>query len=940
MITIEARKLKKENRCKKFREHEQLAADMSTAKETQDAYVKASVMKKYLKELLLGHMSMQDAATGLEKQFLEDLHYPTPETARAQAEEALRVIGRYVGCEERTPIPCMKMMVQPFGMLNVTVKPDYVFKGYRIFERYYINAKGKKEKYESYEPYIEIVNISCSKPNITANGKKKDGSAMASLEMYAMLQAAKQYVKPEDGNINIGASFYFLRKKTDSDYNDCFNPDFWETKGDGNVVTLWDKYTFGNTFMTDVDTLYLPQFQSFLHGEEDCDPEKCASCEFRKSCNFTKPPIQITKTAVQKTLGCISLTPAQESIVAFRDGCAVTNACAGSGKTTVTALNVAFMLDEGVPGDDIIVISFGETSVKEFRSRIGLYAADFGCSKQAENVCITTFHALGYSIIKKEYAQFGFAEEPVLIDNIKRARIIKDLLSKHVVEGLDYKNFSMNLGFVKGALPVIEKAFEVIKENRYVPGDEEALFKDLDGLKGGYTFGFVKEKTLPQLFDLYAEYDAILKKQCLIEYSDMEILMLDLLEQDPFYMEDHFHYRHIIIDEFQDTNEAQFQMMKALRDTRWFQSLLVVGDDSQSIFSFRGTSPEFIIKFGEKLGVKVETLDLLENHRSSGSIIRFANFVNSHINSRVDKDMVATRPMGEPVKVEAFWKGDKKDKYILELFQKKAAEGMAYEDMAYIAQSRSELMKIASLCTEAGIPTIMLNPETMIDNSRVSAALALCRFMADPSSTSDAFEYLNCKLKNEMLGAVTDEEIKKEIASLQSQREAIYILPDKAAVSALKEMLEALKDEDEIYDSFLNMLYQNGTYEEIIQYALDFYEYGEGQAKKRENDYPGIVLTTAHSSKGMEWKFVINDISKYVRDNLTMEQMDDALRLLFVSATRARDELCIVSSVVAYGKKATRKDERDTRVINPLLTLSMQYAGKEIPAEPTKEKKA
>lgn len=941
MLQMEARNLKYEHRCKTYRDHEGIASSLTSAKESMDYYMKAAIMKKYLKDLLMKKITMKEAEDGIEKQFLEDLHYRTPETARAQAREAIRVIARYVGCEDRTPEPAKAMHVQPFSLLDVTVKPDFIFRGMREFERYTYNAKGKKEKYMSWEPYIEVVRIGCSKPNLTTRGGTKDKSALTSLEMYAMLQCAKQLVQAKDGYINIGASYYYLRKSDDSEYNHVFKPDFWDTKGSGNVVTLWDKYSYGSTCMTDIDTLYYPQYLSFMNGEDDiCGTEACATCEFKTSCGYTMPPAVIKKEMTKKALGSITLSDAQKKIVAFREGCAVTNACAGSGKTTVTALNVAFMLADGIPGEDILVISFGETSVKEFRSRIDLYAEDFDVADEAKKVTISTFHALGYSILKKEYQRFGFEKEPFLVDDVRRARIISGLLAETVVEGIDYKNFDMSQKFCHGALPVTKHAFSVIKEHRLGPGDADKLVELLEKSDNGYTIGFT-DKTAEQLLDLYAQYDQKLKEENLIEYSDMEILVLDLLDQDPYYCEDAFHYAHIIVDEYQDTSETQFTIMKALKDTRWFESLLVVGDDSQSIFGFRGTSPEFIINFEKLLGVKVEKLDLLENHRCSGSIIRYANFVNSKIKDRVEKDMIATRPDGAPVIVEAFWDRKEKDKYILDLIEKKVDEGVPYEDIAYIAQSRSELMRLASLCAEKGIPTILLNPETMMENSRVSAALALCRFLNDLSDTKGAFEYLNAVHENEWLGVKTDEEIKKEMDDFLSQRETIQILPEAARTGVLRDMLTKLKSqEDEIYDAFLEILLQNNTYDDILEYAMDFLVYGEKQAKKRVMDYPGVVLTTAHSSKGMEWPIVINDISKYVKKALTRSELDAQRRLLFVSATRARDELYVISDVVAYGTKGKPSEHRDTRVVNPLLQDSMDYAGKIIPSEPEKKKKS
>lgn len=104
------------------------------------------------------------------------------------------------------------------------------------------------------------------------------------------------------------------------------------------------------------------------------------------------------------------------------------------------------------------------------------------------------------------------------------------------------------------------------------------------------------------------------------------------------------------------------------------------------------------------------------------------------------------------------------------------------------------------------------------------------------------------------------------------------------------------------------------TYKDMLEYILDFGLYGEKEAAKRCKDYPGIVLTTAHSSKGMEWPIVINEISKYHDKNLVNEDVEEKRRLFFVSATRARDELYIVSQRYAYGSKGNGKNILDSTV--------------------------
>lgn len=158
------------------------------------------------------------------------------------------------------------------------------------------------------------------------------------------------------------------------------------------------------------------------------------------------------------------------------------------------------------------------------------------------------------------------------------------------------------------------------------------------------------------------EYDDCLHKSNLIEYADQELLIFELLKKNPFYFED-YGFEHIIVDEFQDTSQLQFEILKnIINSSLEFKSFLVVGDDSQSIFGFRGSDPRFIIEFEKKLGEDVQDFYLLENHRSTENIINFANKINSLNQNRVVKDLIPTREKGEPVVVEAFEKKDKKRK--------------------------------------------------------------------------------------------------------------------------------------------------------------------------------------------------------------------------------------------------------------------------------------
>ena len=425
----------------------------------------------------------------------------------------------------------------------------------------------------------------------------------------------------------------------------------------------------------------------------------------------------------------------------------------------------------------------------------------------------------------------------------------------------------------------------------------------------------------------------------MIEFQDQELLIFDLLNKNPFYFED-YGVQHLIIDEFQDTSELQFEIVKNIINSSLdFQSLLVVGDDSQSIFGFRGSDPQFIVEFESKLGEKVTDFFLLENHRSTKRIIDFANKINALNVHRVIKDLKATREEGEPVHVEAFWNKNDEEDYVVAEIKKRIESGAKLEDIAYIGATRDQLLKIGTRLTEENLPWILLNPEPMFSNSRVNAAFSLAKFFDDTSATKDAFTYLNCASKSELLEKEDDDNILDRVQKLKAVADLIRTAEEPVKIATLMDMLHALNDEDEIYESFLEKVQLRTSYDEIIKYILDFSSYGEAETAKRSKDYPGIVLTTAHSSKGMEFPIVFNEISKYHTKTLRADEIEEKRRLLFVSSTRARDVLYVIGQVVSYGSKGNGKSVADTRVKNRFLEESLEVQGKIFPPEPAKKKK-
>lgn len=926
--TLSSRELQGYNRCQMRRERN---LSLKNGKGVENVYEKAVLIKDMIRKRLFHVATDEEIEASLEMSFM-DMNYPTEETAKLHAADAYRQIMRYVHCEDRTPEVAPLKTVRPFDLFDVRVKPDYIFTGVKEFP--YTEVVGKKKStYTIPKKYIEVVKIKCSKPNVSLTSKAKDAGIMQSLELYAMLLYARSLVGPDEKDINVCASYYYLRKNNDNSATKQFDTDFFENKGAGNIVTLWEEYKPEGK--TELDLLFQPQFEEFVTGEQVAD-SACVGCDFYELCHYTKPPKKLDDEGhgAARSVKDIKLTSTQKAVVDFRKGIACVNAGAGAGKTTSIALRTANIIKETNHPEQICMLTFTNTGASEMSERIQQYAKDMGCNADISKLTSTTFNAFGYQIVKDNYEELGFSEAPKLIDEIERSAIIAELLRNTTIPGLDYRNFYANMKGCRGALSVTKKAFEIIKKEQLSGGNPTVLYKLMPM---SFCVFMDRFRTAPELLNLYEKYDAALKKDNLIEYADQELLVFELLKKHP----DYFHqygYAHIIVDEFQDTNELQFELLKHLIDTPSFQSFMVVGDDSQSIFAFRGSSPEYIIHFFQKLGMAGQKFDMMENHRSTPQIIDFANQINALNENRVDKDLIAVKEDGPDVNVRVFWKKGEDTEFAVKTIQNEHEHGVAYEDIAYITYTRTELLKMGTMLTEAGIPWIMLNPEPMIENSRVLAALSLVKFISDPDATRNAMVYLNAIHDGELLNECTDEDIRLEIKELDETVNAMLEADDEAQIAMFKKLLNDIGDEDEVYQKFIEMMSQKDTLESMLEFCNLFEIYGTDQMCKREQSYPGVVLTTAHSSKGKEWPVVINNLGKYhiqeLGNRINSPDFEERRRLLFVSATRAKTKLHIIGQAVAYGSK-TKND----RVLNQFLIESCNVTDTPFPTEPVTDKK-
>lgn len=802
--------------------------------------------------------------------------FDTKKSARVNAGMASGKILRYLLDEERELIvPDAEIELDQFGQ-EVLVRPDLLW----IDERKHI---------------VEAIKVRTGKSDCSKAGRARDRNIMNNLELYSLyayarhISASKGWdTEPDPAHNKVRGSYYFLRKEADKSTKGFLDPGYFGSSNMKHVATLTgdaDK----------IDDVYEPQFEAYIIGEE-CTGSDCENCERYELCNFAEAPLKNEEERREKSLDDISLSPAQEKVVHHRKGIMRCNAGAGSGKTTVVALNTAFMIAEGIDPKSILLITFSNAGAGEMKDRTKAYLKGLGITMDIDDIKIVTFNEFGQEILNTEFASVGFTAPPRPIDDTERSAIIARLLDKKPVPGLYYNDINLRIKNFKGARLITEEAFRIIKRDRLSVYDEAKLREAL----WDHSASISDEGAFKALLELYEEYDEELRSKNLIEFADQEMIgFFEILDIDPYYF-DKMGYKHIIIDEFQDTSRNQMEVIKTLLDVSGFESLLVVGDDSQAIYGWRDADSGNIIEFEDRIGMEVEDVNLIENHRSTPEILEFANGINALNRYRVEKDLVATRPSGKPVVVKGFHKVDKEYDYIVSIVKNKIDEGYAPEDIAILTRTKSEIVKIAGKLAEAGVESSLQAPQKMLENSRVQGILSLAKAVKDITATKDILVFQNCLMGGKIITNLSIEELEDVIEEGKETVLNIRFSVEPQKSNAFKNLCDEIAGEDDIAMNLADRLDRFVTLDQILDYIAAFDRFG-GEELKREGKYSGVVLSTAHSSKGLEWPVIINSITHYDKAVMGINEREENRRLLFVSATRARDELYITGQIKLAG---------------------------------------
>ncbi len=632
-----------------------------------------------------------------------------------------------------------------------------------------------------------------------------------------------------------------------------------------------------------------------------------------------------------------SLNQPQLEAVLHTEGPLLLLAGAGSGKTKVITHRVAHLVGEKrVNPEQVLAVTFTNKAAREMQARV---AALVGSNKAAL-IQVSTFHSLCSRILRADIENLGYKRNFSIYGASDQQRLIKTIMDQLSPEhGLKADSILWKISDAKNRLLSPEKFGPIMK---------------------GDVIGEMTQK-------VYPEYQKSLKSYNAVDFDDLIMLTVRLFNEHPDVLARYQErFRYIMVDEYQDTNAAQFSLMRALSG-KW-GNFCVVGDDDQSIYGWRGADPGNILDF-ERHFPGARTIKMEQNYRSTSNILNAANTVIKHNVKRKDKVLWTAGNSGEPLGVVRCIDAEDEARAVIDrIHYDIRSKQMAYRDHAILVRTNAQTMVFEQELRFADIPYVLIGGQQFFDRKEVKDAIAYLRFIVNPYDEVNLLRILNYPRRG--IGRTSaDLLIRTSIASKDPLWQVIRRARSITGISAkvadaldkfvrlieehkgwfrggsglartARELLEAVGLEAELRrdrDPREKIERRIENVQEIVN-AIATYEGREAKPSLTgflekvallDRDEPGsdskekklakdaVVLMSLHSSKGLEFPHVFMPgfeegflpHKKSVSENV---DVDEERRLCYVGITRAREKLTILhaDARMKYGKAEPRELSR------------------------------
>lgn len=641
------------------------------------------------------------------------------------------------------------------------------------------------------------------------------------------------------------------------------------------------------------------------------------------------------------------LNPEQYRAVVTTEGAILIIAGAGSGKTRVITFRIAHMLDKGIPQSQILALTFTNKAAKEMEERIKDLT-----QRKLQNLTVSTFHAFGVKVLRQDIEKLGYRENFSIYDETDRVALIKECGRelKYSPEALDIYKIGQLISNIKTGRKTWETANDM-----YRP--------------------------------LYECYQEGLKLYNAVDFDDLIVLPIKLFRENPDVLARYRErFKYIMVDEFQDTSHQQYELMHLLAD----KNVAVVGDDDQSIYSWRGADYQNIVNFEHDFDVTEIRLE--QNYRSTGTILDAANGVISHNTNRKDKKLWSGNGAGKPI--EIFMPENETDEadFIAESILGIAAEEKRkFDDFGILIRANTQSRFIEEALLQNNIPYTMSGGTSFFERKEIKDVISYLRVISNHDDDinllriintprrgigraaiqviNDAAELNGCTLWNAIdylihaEASEASDTLKQDLEDfvnlIESHRQKL--LSGRGLANKVRQLVEDIN-----YRDYLITEYPKS--EKAVRFKLNNIEMFIGMIERWENNPENmnanlyaylnrvtlmssddmddeavsgkVNLMTIHASKGLEFPvvFIAGVEEGLIPHARSVEEnggdVEEERRLFYVAITRARDKLFMTACQKRRKMQMTVESE-PSRFLDEIPANLVEYH--EPDPEPTEE---
>lgn len=615
-----------------------------------------------------------------------------------------------------------------------------------------------------------------------------------------------------------------------------------------------------------------------------------------------------------------SLNKQQLEAVLYNDGPLLVLAGAGSGKTRVLTTKIAYLINElNVDPYNILAITFTNKAANEMKERVKkLLGID------TYNMQISTFHSFGVSILRKHYDKVGFERNFTILDSDDSLTVIKKILKE---QNLDPKVY--NPKAIKNKISSAKN--ELIDPDSY----SKYVNNDYDEI----------------VLNVYRSYQNKLLKNNSMDFDDLLILPIKLLRDNPSVLESYQErFKYILVDEYQDTNQAQYILVKMM--SAKYKNICVVGDESQSIYSFRGANYKNILNF-EKDYKNAKVILLEENYRSTGYILDVANdIIKNNINKK-DKKLWTNKGRGNKVKYYQALNEKDEAEYVVKKIKELIINGVNKSEIAVLYRTNAQSRNIEEALLKENIPYKVVGSLFFYKRKEIKDLISYLKLIYNSNDDTSLIRIINTPKRG--IGLRTIEKL-EETARLNNT--SIYESISSGKELEFKKLIEELKESEKnlsLTELIDKVLEKSGLIEELkqeesleadirIENLNEFKSITKGfeetygivslqafleeislvsDVEEYNNNTDLVTLMTIHSAKGLEFEnvFIIGleeGLFPHTNSLSSHEEIEEERRLAYVAITRAKKNLELINAKkrMLYGMESMNQPSRFINEIN------------------------